>query len=299
MRLLSILLILIFASRIVIAQIIDNGPKPVVNISPAFTPSYISGNKILSMTIEVSTKEDNGRIKSKGFKDNYFFDAKGKPFKKITITKLSDLTDTSTTYYYYKDKNLTIARTATKRGFTTYYYDYDDKGNLIKEVFCRETNVGESAELFKLGKQEIQYMETYTYEELTPTQTRKKFYNDQGKVFKEGILHYNNKGELIEENIKFSFTGIRINTRYTYDDNKKVLEKNYYSDASGEINETTKYGYDVNQKPTVEQLFRDNKMINETFFFYDKGNRLLEALITKNVADKSILIKNISYIFYQ
>jgi len=298
LRLLYVLAFLLFSFENIFGQIVNLFPNELSFMEPDLKTEELKKNKVKQIKSEFSYKTETGRIREKGITILTELDEEGRIVQQIKITLQSIEPDSSITYFFYKEGKLHITRTYEGSSIKASYYDYDSLNYINKIVETHETNIGESRELFKIGKQEITFMETFEHIPLTKNQIKKKCYNDIGKVYKEAIIHLDDHKRKTGENYRYSFTGISIEHGYKYDNLNRLIEKTYFTDAGKEIKELNTYTFDANNNVSLEKFSRNNAEISETFYFYDKQNVLLEAMITKQTGDKSIIIRKLSYEFY-
>lgn len=277
------------------------------NPEPSFTPdskfpvnlSFIRQHRIKSIQLNKSIKEEGQRIQNSknGFK--LYFDTSGR----LSRISTQQEKDSSETFYYYLPANLKVIRNFGEAGINARYLTTDSTGNLVKEIRCREfpqemSEAGNLPEFFKLGRQEILYQESYTYENLSGGQTRKKTINDAGIVYKEGIRYSNSAGKTTEENNRFSVTGLSEVCKYNYNQFGKLADKIFFTDVSGEFEEKTTFTYDANGNIQQEQFFRNGKLQREQIYFYDSKGIYPEAILTKYPDRKTIDMQSIQIEFY-
>lgn len=240
-------------------------------------PAFLVAHKVKSVRIDYSTKEDLQRIKSKNMFTKISFDAIGHPVHEITVKS----SDTSETYIYFKEEKLSTRRNFAKGLIKTEYFDYDSFGRKIKEVHCKEENAGDDRNYFKILHQDIQWLETYAYQNLSPSQIQKNTYNDIGKVYKNAILYLDTKKRVKEEAERFSVTGLSQNYFFLYDELGRLIEKKFFSDVAGELFEKTTFTYDNKGNRTGESFYRNDILQFEKLYFYDANGEFPEAILIK------------------
>ncbi len=242
-----------------------------------FHSSFISANKIKSISISYSSKEDNQRIKSKETSKAFFFNTDGNPIKEVKM----EASDTTETFFYFSNGSLSIQRTFQKSTIQSRYFSYDSLGRIVKEVNCMELNAGESREFFKLLRQEVNWLEVYAYQALSNLQLQRNTFNDIGKVYKNAILYSDTEGRIIEEAERFSITGVSQNRKYVYDEAGRLKEKKFYTDVVGELAEKTTFTYDAKGNLIGELFYRNDALQFERIYFYDAKGEFPEAILCK------------------
>ena len=111
-----------------------------------------------------------------------------------------------------------------------------------------------------LGVQTVLSEEKFEYENLTPTQVQKKFLNDEGKPYKQGILNFNN-GKPLDESYQFIVGYIRSGVNYKYDSQGKLIEIFSTDNSSGYNTEKIIYEYDNIGNVKTEKKFKNGGTI--------------------------------------
>lgn len=285
----------IFFHFISYAQLFSPLPSFDTYFSYPFNSSFIHEHHIKTVVITHAIKEDNQRIKSKGLVQKIYFNSAGLPEKELRIVANDTI---FTLYYYQKNKWPSIIRHFDKSIINTTYFSFDSIGNKTKQTQCKEQNDGVSKEFFKVAKQEINWTESYQYEKLSTHQTRKKTLNDEGAIYMEGILYTNEKAKTTEENYRYSVTGVSVNYKYNYDANSNLSEKIYFTDAAGELSESTVFNYDTKRNIKGEKISRNKNLIKELIYFYDAKNEIPETILTKYPDTKTFDIQNITLEYF-
>ena len=326
MKYLTTLILLVFQFGL-FAQLIDNSPTE-IGIGPiAFNSKNIKKNKIKKIDVVIVDKPDGEIIIDKGASQGYEFDSLGRVTRyyytilnsvqneEVEVPEIrrkgkiiqSATTKTVTKYYndtifaniYYDTQNRIITKRV-KMGayYNSYYYEYNDKGQIIKEMHFRETNVSENKNEFKMGVQNILSNETFEYIQMTPTQIKKRCLNDEGREYKKGIINYDEKGNKLSENYEFIVSWMRQESVFQYDAKGNLLEKTFTSNESGNIKEYNAYKYDGNGVVLEEKKFKNEALLSEMSYLYDETNTLLKSKINRDHKNNSIGIVKFGYSYY-
>lgn len=309
------------------AQILENKVTDISSVGLPFHVSFIKENKIKIIKAEVSSKPDDKTIEDKGLIQCFEFDSLGKlnryyytriqkeerlenyipavyrKKKKIrsayTKIEYKHTYDTLFTCFYYDSlQRLVIKRADNGFFFDTFYYQYDSLNNIKKEIHCKETSIGESRVNFRLGIQTVLSMESFEYEWLTATQLKKKCLNDEGRVYKQAIINYDEKGSKNSEDYEYLISWLHIGNKYNYDSSGNLVERIYVSDAGGYMKERSIYEYDLHKNLLVEKIYKNDLLNNEINFLYDSDAKFLKSQLNRDFLKKNIGIVKYSYEFY-
>lgn len=308
------------------AQIIDPSPTAVSITDLKFSRAFIRQHKIKTVTASVVDKPDGEIIRDKGLAQVYVFDASGNLtrhfFNEITSLEKTETEipavykrgklikkartkinfdyqyDTLGTEYFYSSTGyLVMKRMGIGDFYHSTYYEYFGDGLLSRQTLCKETNIAKQGESFRLGVQTVLSEEKFEYEILTPTQVKKKFLNDEGKPYKQGILNFVN-GKPVEESYQFEVGFVRSGVTYRYDQQFRVVEKVTTDNSSGITTEKTTYEYDETGNVKAEKKFKNGTQTDEIVYLYDTAKKLLISQIDRQLLKASIRILKYEYTFY-
>ena len=309
------------------AQIIN--VKPVdITIGPLnFSPEVIKQSKIKSIVLDIVDKPDGSVIVDKDATQGYVFDVNGRlinyyytvlnqvqveevdvpAFKKhgkiirpaTTRENARYINDTIRVNIFYDSINRIIAKRM-KAGdyYDAFYYEYNSLGQIKKEMHCRETNVSENKNEFKMGVQKILSSETFVYTVLTPTQIKKQCLNDEGREYKNAIINYDEKRNKLSEDYNFIVSWMRQDNIFQYDANGRLQEKTYSSNESGDLKEYSAYQYNPNGVLLEEKRFKNDVLTFETSYLYDETFTLLKSEVSRDHKNASIGIVKLAYEYY-
>lgn len=202
-----------------------------------------------------------------------------------------------TDYFYTTTGHVVMKRVCIGDFYHTTYYEYYGDGLVSRQILCKETNSAKPGEPFKLGVQTILSDEKFEYEELSPTQVKKKFLNDEGKVYKQGILNFADR-RIQEELYQFVVGFIRTTVKYRYDAAGRLLEKSIIDNSSGHSEERTVYEFDDKGNLTAEKKFKNGVMTNEIIYLYDADKKLVTSMADRQIQKSSIRIVKFEYSYY-
>ena len=89
-----------------------------------------------------------------------------------------------------------------------------------------------------------------------------------------------------------------VNYKYNYDTNSNLSEKIYFTDAAGELSESTVFNYDTKRNIKGEKISRNKKLLKELIYFYDAKNEIPETILTKYPDKKTFDIQNITLEYF-
>jgi hypothetical protein len=322
-----LLVLLMLCPFVLHAQMILTKPQEIQLTDMAFDPAVIKANKIRSITVDLAMKPDNKVIDDKGLVQHHEFDTlgrltkyyytivngtatreiqvpatyrKGRVVRKAyTRTENTYRYDTITTSFYYDSKSrVNIKRTSTGDVYNAIYYTYDvADDNIIKEVRCKETNASEIAGEFRLGVQTVTSLETFQYEKPSPTQVKKKCFNDEGRIYRQVIINYDSKGNRLDEYSEYVVTWMNASSAWKHDEQGRLTEKSYSSNATGDMMMSVKYEYDVKGNLIAEKRYKNNEQTNEISYLYDTSGKL-SSQVNRDIPNKQIGIIKYGYKFY-
>lgn len=309
------------------AQLINTKPLDVNIGSTNFDPVIIKQNKIKSLSIIIFDKPDGQVIIDKGATQGFEFDIDGRVSryyytipKSVLIEEIEVaamkrkgrivrpattrmvnkyINDTLFTNIYYDNESRIISkRVRSGDYYDAFYYEYNEQDRIKKEMHCKETNVSENKNEFKLGVQTILSTETFEYEILTPTQIKKKCLNDEGREYKKAIINYDDKGNKISESYDFIVSWMHQESNYTYNSSNNLIKRIYTSNESGEIKEESTYEYDANGLLLSEKKIKKNIILNEISYLFEENTKLVKSHINRDFKNASIGIVKYNYTFH-
>lgn len=275
--------------------------EPIQDSRPFFNRDFIKSNGIKSVSGRVSTKAEMKAIEESGRINYFLFDKEGKLNKhRITVYKGRGDVDTSLVFYLYDEKD----RLATKRikdagGYYSYNYQYDSLGRKQKEMYCRDINAASNIDEFKLGKQFEITSETYEYKKFNPFQTKKFFYNNYDKLYKEQIIQKDSNNYLKAIYTKFIIGGNRFEFKFTYNEKGWLKKRSESSNIKGQKDKSYTYEYDEVGNLLEENTYIDNKHKTVRQFLYHEDSMLAKAQLLKDVPTNLITIIRYKYSFYE
>jgi hypothetical protein len=302
---------------------------PTENYSPEikFNSNYVKQHKIKKITCKVIYKPDNKVMEDKGLSKYYEFNTSGnlklayyttlkgteKVEKRIPAiyrrgkliipahtTESSQYSyDTTFTYFFYDEKqNLIMQRTNIAVNiFNTTYYTYDTLANrLTKTITCRETNQNNSMHEFSLGIQNVLTNESFEYDIQSEKQFKKRYINDNGKVYKEGFV---NITPLLRTEVYVFLVGsLRLTNFFNYQADGSIFESTFDSNAEDKIQYKCTYEYNEKQ-PVSQKIFKNQVKTHEINYLYDAETKLLRSTINRNFVENTIDILKLDYQFYE
>lgn len=291
-----------------------------------FNPTFIKENRIKSITKHISNKADNQIIVDRGLLEQYEFNSSGNlvysfstEIKKVSSSEVLDyayskkgkrvpyykneysyLYDTTFTYYFYDANNrLSIKRSSIigREVFKSNYYEYDSVGNIKKETVIREVNAADDVQDFKTGMQTVVSMETYGYEKIAPGQLRKKFFNDEGRIYKTGIIYSDSAKHITEEAFDFVVTWIKERNNYKYNSKGLLIDKKLMSNDGFLSQESYEYDASSTEPFSGMHIFKDGIKTMDISYIFNKENRCIESEVSRDHKNASIGIVKYEYTF--
>lgn len=200
--------------------------------------------------------------------------------------------------FYDEQERIKAKRIKTGDYYEAYYFEYNQTGQLTKELHCRETNISENKNEFKLGVQKILSSETFEYTVLTPAQLKKSCLNDEGREYKKAIINYDLHGNKLSENYEFIVSWMRQENTYQYDEKDRLKELFFASNESAEIKTKSIFEYDKNGILISEKKFKNEEIIFEINYLYNETNTLIKSEVNRDFKKSSIEIVKLEYSYY-
>jgi hypothetical protein len=325
----NVFLILFFLliSAAASAQLISTRPPEIPSGPVNFNIAFVKAHKIKSLTIVMVDKPDGSVIIDKGATQGFEFDSLGRvtryyytilnsirkeevevpaikrkgrvirPASTKTVNRY--INDTLFTNLYYDDKNRVISKRLRSGDFyDAWYYEYNNEGKIRRETHCRETNNSENPNVFKMGVQKILSTETFQYETLTPTQIRKRCFNDEEREYKKAVINFDSKGNKISESYDFIVSWMRQENTFEYNSKDLLTRWVYTSNESGELKDEHTYEYDASGTLISEKRLKDKFVLNEISYLFDESTKLVKSHINRDFNNASIGIVKYGYTFY-
>ena len=272
--------------------------KPLFSDLPFFNTTFIKTNSIKTITGTISSKKVRDIIRSKGLDYNYKFTEDGLLQTQLSSHFSKGIKDSSIVSYEYLANNIHVKRKSDSYGYYSYHYKYDTKNNIITQTYCRDENKFNSKNKFELQKEYVIVTDSFSYQEIDASQTKKTFYNSYGKKFKEQINYYDENGYLIEEYTKFIIGSNKKKNTYEYDQSGRVFKKHIYSNIAKDKKSTEVYNYDEIGNILDIKYFNNEIHLSTKEFLYDKKTMLLSALIIQDMETKFLRIIKYNYTFF-
>jgi hypothetical protein len=277
---------------------IFNTSKELFTNEPFFDIDFIAKNRIKSIKGELHYKRDKEKMLSKNSYLCYEFDTLGRMCRQYSTFPTAGGSDTIFLYFEHDSLNRVYTkRSADNFGFFSYTYVYDDRGNIVKEVYNREVSAGTAAGDFILARQFPMGTEAFHYEYLGPYHFKKKLLNNLGTPYKEILFQINDKKQMLEETGTFLTTGQRERKIFNYNEKGQLTEKAEYSDIAG--GNTIKFTYfydDAGNLIEIKKFKNDEQTQVTEFMINEKG--IVTAKLTRHIQDKLIDIIKFTVEYY-
>ncbi len=295
---LVITILLAIIQNCVFTQILDIN-QPLFTDKPFFNQSFIKTNKIKSIKGSISSKKVRDIIRTKGLDYYYEFNNDGTLLMQLASHDSKGLKDSSIiTYCYNETGRVSIKRKSDSYGYYSHHYKYNENGNVVLQTYCRDENRFECKSKFELKKQYTIIADSFSYKQISNTQTKKLFYNNSGKIFKEQTNYYNELGYLIEEYTKFLIGNKKKKVTYEYDEMGRLYKKHTYINIASNKKKTEEYSYDEIGNVLDIKIYENEKYITRKQFLYDNKTMLLIAQIIQDIESEFLRIIQYKYTFF-
>lgn len=288
-----------------------------------FNTAYIKEQKIKSITFDIIDKKDFQVAEDKGLLNFYEFNTDGllaryyytmiikiiekqyhhdavysrkrKVSNAYNYSKNEYVYDTiSTTYFYDTKKLVKFKRYNDGVYYESKYYTYSPEGKLLNEKRCKETNVSENKNEFKLGTQTVMSEESFEYVSTGKYQYKKICKNDENRTYKEVIYNVNNANKTLSINEQYTVTWFTQNSEFTYNTKGQLTSAKYKSNSSGELELYRTYEYDTKDCLLTEKQFKNGSLQKEISYVTDETKKL-HSYIIRDPNDKSMRIIKLFY----
>jgi len=313
-------IVLFFSALFSDAQVLIPTTETAFETQHNFNPEVIKMKGIKKITFEIMDKKDFEVAVDKSLIETYEFNADGKlaRFYYTTIVKtnerqitrvnrkgqsvaqtLSDyLYDTISTTYFYSGNNLILKRY--HDGVNYYegrYYRYDSLGNLTKELRFKETNNSPDRSLFILGNQVLLSEDSFQYKKFSSGQLKCTFLNNENRPYKERITNYDSLGRKKNENENYTAASwIMQENKYEYS-GKHLISAQFEGNAGNRVLVKNTYEYDEADELYTEKQYKNDVLLKEISYVTTKGDSLLNSIVIRDPANKSIRIVKLKYDF--
>tara|TARA_B100001778_G_C18584614_1_gene629233 strand:+ start:414 stop:1352 length:939 start_codon:yes stop_codon:yes gene_type:complete len=280
------------------SQMIYNPTGEVFSDDPFFNTKFILSNNLKSLNGIISSKKELGAIQSSRLVQGYKYNSKGELSCQYSSKLQNRKRDTSFTYYKYNnDGKLILKRISDSYGFYSYAYEYDSLGQMSKNTFSREKNIGNSKSNFKLGKQYVIFSETYKYKK-TDSSIVKIIWNNNQRPYQKNTYKYDSLGYLKEERTQLLINNKIHLTRYYYNEKGGLKKMESFKQKSKEPYKTIKYQYDDWGNITYFDEYKDGVQVIHKEILYDQSTLVLKTILSQDLVSKLITITKFKPKFY-
>jgi hypothetical protein len=298
MKIYSVLIVFLMSS-LSFAQMLDNEHGKAFSEDPFFNTSFIKRNKIKKITGRYSTKAINDQIRDNANLYVYEFSEDGRLTQKYHTVQIGTILDTIVYQYFYHESGLvSILRKSDQYGFYATHFTYDTLGRVIIEEKRRDLNKNQDKLNFELGQALVFSQETSSHFD-GPLQSKRTFYNNYDRPFKDHFKYFNEDGYLLKEETIMRMTRSRTVLDYSYDDKGFVSEIDKTTTLKGSKPSKQEFFYDELNNLEQVKYYRGEVYTTEKQMLYNKKSRLLKTVLTRDVATQMITILALDeYEFY-
>jgi hypothetical protein len=273
--------------------------QPLFSDLPFFNTDFIKVNSIKAITGSISSKKVKDIIRTKGLKTHYTFNESGTLNMQLSSIQSGNKKDTTVTFYEYnKARKIQLKRKSDREGFYSYHYQYNSKNQIIAQTYCRDVNLHQAKNSFKLKKEYTIKTDRFSYETYGAEQTKKIFYNNYGIKFKEQTTAFDKLGYLKEKYTKFTIGNNKQKINYEYDAYGRRYKKHLFTDISQDKKNTEVYSYDEIGNVIAIKYYKNDKHATTKQFLYDTKTMLLSAIIVQEIDTNFLTIIKYDYTFF-
>ncbi len=295
-------------------------PTPETAFEPQhnFNPEIIKAKNIKKITFEIIDKKDYEvavdknlieiyEFNTDGLLSRYYFTSIVKTFERQVVSKnrkgrtlvktFNDYVyDTVSTSYFYSGNNLILKRYHDGMNYyESRYYRYDSLNQLTKELRYKETNNSPDRSVFILGNQVLLSEDSFQYKKFSSGQLKCTLLNNENRSYKEKITNFDSLGRKINVNeIYTSAAWIMQENKYEYS-GKKFVAAQFEGNANNKVILRNTYEYDEKDELYSEKQFKNETLVKEISYVTDKNDSLLNSIIIRDPANKTIRIVRLRY----
>ncbi|MES2679150.1 MAG: hypothetical protein V4635_04660 [Bacteroidota bacterium] len=295
-------------------------PTPETAFEPQhnFNPSTIKTKNIKKITFEIIDKKDYEVAVDKNLIEIYEFNTDGllsryyyttiiKTFERQVVSKsrkgrtqiktFNDYVyDTVSTSYFYSGNNLILKRYHDGMNYyESRYYRYDSLNQLTKEMRYKETNNSPDRSVFILGNQVLLSEDSFQYKKFSSGQVKCVLLNNENRPYKDKITNFDSLGRKINVNeIYTAAAWIMQENKYEYA-GKKFVSAQFEGNANNKVILRNVYEYDDKDELYAEKQFKNETLVKEISYVTDKNDSLLNSIIIRDPANKTIRIVRLRY----
>lgn len=282
MRIIAIALLL-FLSLTAQTQHLFNFYEDWFGLDNYFNQVVVKANQIESIHIRIEDKKDGQKFKNKGAFLHYEFNAAGQLHQSMKSLVFTNRIDTSLQNLKYNAKGLIYKKEEIHGPFHfSYYFNYENQKPIS------ELKIDASK-----AKLDTLYYRTFTYDS-SQYEQHISILNDIGISFKSIQKTYTNDFKLQRQKTKYTRGHGSISFDYHYSDEKltTIKQLSYFTKQEEQL---TKFFYKANQLDEV--LYFDNGKLKRKLGFLYKSNGLIDAIVERNLDERSVRIYYFMYRF--
>ncbi|MDZ4664991.1 MAG: hypothetical protein SGJ15_08965 [Bacteroidota bacterium] len=329
MRIIKVIAVIVFMSYHVTAQLLFPDHNTVFKKEYTFSPQYISKNQIKKIVFEILDKKDFEAPVDRRLVENYEFSSFGfllrfyytdiiktiekevnvpaqyrgrRKIKSAYSYMANDfIYDTISTTFMYKElsNKLLMKRGHLGSGFyDTRYYRYDSIMNMIEETRYKETNVSQSRNDFILGSQVLVSKDSTTVLKYTEEQTKIIYFNSERRPYKEQIILKKNEHVININESYVAASWIQQNQQFEYNVTGQMTQAVFNSNANVNLSYKHTFDYDKNGWLLTEKRYKNDILLTESSFVNDTTSSLVNSIVIRDFANKSIRIIKMKYSYY-
>jgi hypothetical protein len=294
-----------------------------------FSPQYISKNQIKKVVFEILDKKDYESPVDRHLVENYEFSSFGlllrfyytdiiktiekdvnvpptykgrRKIKNGYSYKVNDFVyDTISTVYMYKEltNKLLMKRSHLGSGFyDTRYYRYDSLMNMIEEARYKESNVSQSKNDFILGSQVLVSKDSTSVIKYSDEQTKIIYFNSERRPYKEQIILKKN-GNVVNINESYvAASWIQQSQQFEYNELGQMTMAVFNSNANVNLSYKHTFDYDKKGWLLTEKRYKNDVLLTESSYVNDTISSLVNSIVIRDFANKSIRIIKMKYSYY-
>ena len=248
--------------------------------APYFNQEFIKTKQIRSIRANYAYKDQDVPIEDTRIFRVFEFNRNGFLIRFVETYDVGYKVDSTIIQYQYNDQNLLAKKEVEDIfGKCIYSYTYNEKGELWKSFYWRH----------KTDEHDLKEIAYEHYDQ----QTKRKWFNGEGRLFKEENVIEDAYGNVKEIISRMAIGAQRESQKFIYD-NSGQLVKMIHSTKNAEV--TYDYIFDAFGRPEIEWVKRDEKPLTKKEFLYRED--LLYAHLERDELTKRIRIWEYDYKYF-
>jgi YD repeat-containing protein len=286
-----LVLLCLFSSFIMQAQLFDNKMGHAYGEQPCFNAEFIRVNRIKVIKGQYNVKRPGEVMKTTKYRYEFAFDTVGRLISSYETRQDDGSKDTVWFWYDYDTKNHLVEERRgnhTASSFIRYTYDASDRRTSVTKGNYSLDNTSKRQEL-------VFGTETMSYQD-QPNQQIITYSNSYALPYLQETITHSSAGYLMEKQQRYLMTSDIVTERFSYNEKGLVAQVELVESGNEVPVERLEYDYDANNQLIEQRVYRNGKYTTEVEFLYNEKSQLLTFILTRDVATNYLMVLDITEI---